>query len=100
MQQLGAGRSFRNWSRDFLANAELKEFADVLQEGPAAAVAEGEMREWNRRDRKAKAAMMLAVGDEYKDMVEDAGTAREAWLALEGVALGESKARRRVTAAE
>ena len=86
-----------------MANAELKDFADALLEGPAAAAAalEGtERREWEAKDRKAKAAMLLAVGEEYLDLVGDAATAREAWVALEGVAVGESKARRRTIAAE
>jgi hypothetical protein len=85
------------------ANAKLKDFADVLLEGPAAAAAAlggTEMREWEARDRKAKAAMMLAVGEEYLDLVGDAATARGAWVALEEVDVGESKAQRRTIAAE
>jgi hypothetical protein len=92
MHQLGAGRDYNTWRRYFMANAELKDFADVLLEGPAAAAAalEGtERREWEAKDRKAKAAMLLAVGEEYLDLVGDAATAREAWVALEGVAVGE-----------
>ena len=47
--------------------------------------------------KKAQAALLLAVGSEYKDIVRDADTTRTAWLALEQVFLGESKARRRAT---
>ena len=36
MHQLGAGRDYNTWRRYFMANAELKDFADVLLEGPAA----------------------------------------------------------------
>jgi hypothetical protein len=87
MHQLGAWRNYNTWRRYFMANAELKDFADVLLEGPAAAAAalgETERREWEARDRKAKAAMLLAVGEEYLDLVGAAATARGAWVALEG----------------
>jgi hypothetical protein len=30
MHQLGAGRDYNTWRRYFMANAELKDFADVL----------------------------------------------------------------------
>ena len=86
MHQLGAGRDYNTWRRYFMANAELKDFDDV-REGPAAAAAAlggTERREWEARDRKAKAAMLLAVGEEYLDLVGAAATARGAWVALEG----------------
>ena len=63
----------------------------------AAAMVGGERDAWDEKVKKAQAALLLAVGPEYKDTVRDAATAREAWLALEQVFLGESKARRRAT---
>ena len=100
MQQLGAGYSWRDWSGDFKANATLKDFGSALEEMPVAAAAAmvgGERDAWDEKVKKAQAALLLAVGPEYKDTVRDAAIAREAWLALEQVFLGESKARRRAT---
>ena len=101
MQQLGAGCSWRDWSGDFKANATLKDFGSALEEVPVAAAAAAivgvERAAWDEKVKKAQAALLLAVGSEYKDIVRDADTARTAWLALEQVSLGESKARRRAT---
>jgi len=100
MQQLGAGCSWRDWSGDFKANATLKDFGSALEEVPvavAAAMVGEERAAWDEKVKKAQAALLLAVGSEYKDIVRDADTARTAWLALEQVFLGESKARRRAT---
>jgi len=100
MQQLGAGCSWRDWSGDFKANATLKDFGSALEEVPvavAAAMVGEERAAWDENVKKAQAALLLAVGSEYKDIVRDADTARTAWLALEQVFLGESKARRRAT---
>ena len=97
MQQLGAGCSWRDWSGDFKANATLKDFGSALEEVPVAVVVGEERAAWDENVKKAQAALLLAVGSEYKDIVRDADTARTAWLALEQVFLGEIKARRRAT---
>jgi len=83
-----------------MANATLKDYGAALEEEPVAAAAEFvgvEKAAWEVKVKKAQAALLLAVGSEYKDTVRDADTARTAWLALEQVFLGESKARRRAT---
>jgi hypothetical protein len=73
MQQLGAGRSFR----DFLANAELKEIADVLQEGPAgpaAAAAEGEVE-----GEDMGYAFMLEKGERQKPVLVNEEEEGDEW---------------------
>eukprot|EP00983_Pelagomonas_calceolata_P001618 54186-Pelagomonas_calceolata.AAC.1 len=92
----------------FRAVLDSKGLGDVLAEQPAggeesaASSQTGEVARGRAaaQDRQAKGLVVLAVDDMYQPLVDECGTAREAWVKLENLHAGNSKARKAALARE
>ena len=101
--KLGSQNPWPTWNMQFRAVLDSKNLGGVLEEQPAGGEAsadsnqsEGEAAAPGRaaHDRMARGLMLLAVDDTFQPLIDESKTTREAWVKLEKLYAGNSRARR------